>query len=278
MIPPTELTRLLRDGLTILQRKQARILAYHSISGTSADSWTLSPQQLDMHLAFLHGRGLKVCSLPEIVSRIETGQDVSGRVALTFDDGLADFRTEALPILEKWQTPATVFVVTGKVGRYSDWNRSAPHCPLMTLQDLVSLKSAQVEITLGSHTVSHSHLSQLSMEQLRNEVSLSRYYLEETLMVSDFHFAYPYGDCTAREYRVVKESGYRSAVLFTGIWGNSIHTDRWLLAREGMEARHTVQDLAAILNGQHGWKEFWSRVNYKLWRNVSWALNLRSRK
>ncbi|MEP7287859.1 MAG: polysaccharide deacetylase family protein [Chloroflexota bacterium] len=256
--------RLLLNGARVLQRSHARILAYHSVSVVCADPWTVSPQQLDSDLALLCQHGFTVCGLPELISLIEAGKDISRRVCLTFDDAFADFKSDALPILEKWQAPATVYVATGKVGGHSDWSHYAPQRPLMNLDDLVTLGKAQVEITVGSHSIRHERLSQLPMAQLEDEVTLSLQWLNAHLNITDFHFAYPYGDCTLRERQVVQTAGYRSAVLLGGLWGNSLGTDRWALVREPMLAAHTPADLAAILSGKRDWHELWVSLHRRL--------------
>ena len=42
-------------------------------------------------------------------------------LALTFDDGFANFAEHAVPVLQRLSFPATVFVVSGHCGRLNDW-------------------------------------------------------------------------------------------------------------------------------------------------------------
>jgi peptidoglycan/xylan/chitin deacetylase (PgdA/CDA1 family) len=54
-----------------------------------------------------------VLPLREAVSRLQAGRLPRRACCITFDDGYADNLTVALPILEKYRLPATVFVATG---------------------------------------------------------------------------------------------------------------------------------------------------------------------
>jgi peptidoglycan/xylan/chitin deacetylase (PgdA/CDA1 family) len=58
-----------------------------------------------------------VLALPDFVERGQRGTLPADAVAITFDDGYADTRHEALPRLTAAGLPATVFVATAFVGR-----------------------------------------------------------------------------------------------------------------------------------------------------------------
>lgn len=63
-----------------------------------------------------------VLPLPEAVQRMRRGSLPACAAAITFDDGYADNYTIALPILQRLQLPATVFVATGFLDGGCMWN------------------------------------------------------------------------------------------------------------------------------------------------------------
>ena len=152
------------------QEKQTRgrsggaILMYHRINDTTFDPWRLS-----VSLANFEDH-LRILSKQRVVplSQIETEP---GAVAITFDDGYCDFLQNALPLLEKYKVPATLFYPVGaSAGLEFWWDRlehhyrairaTAPHqvnrAAIAALgAKLRSLHPAEVEKTLKSFHAVH---------------------------------------------------------------------------------------------------------------------------
>ena len=90
------------------------ILLYHRIAEDPIDAQLLavSPRNFESHLRMLatHYRVLPLAGLLEELRQNILRPDT---VSLTFDDGYLDNFTNALPLLEKYGIPATVFVTCG---------------------------------------------------------------------------------------------------------------------------------------------------------------------
>ena len=113
---------------------------------------------------------------------------------VTFDDGYRDNITIAAPILEDLGISACFFVATGYIGteRRFAWDRDgSADSPVMSWQDVRDLRQRGFEI--GSHTVSHRRMSELSQEEFEVELAESQRALETQLGESIRLFAYPFG-------------------------------------------------------------------------------------
>jgi peptidoglycan/xylan/chitin deacetylase (PgdA/CDA1 family) len=76
----------------------------------------VTPETFSRHLAWLKD-GFSVLPLDEIVARQERGAPLPPRAcAISFDDGWRDNLEHALPALTRHALPATIFVVTERVG------------------------------------------------------------------------------------------------------------------------------------------------------------------
>jgi peptidoglycan/xylan/chitin deacetylase (PgdA/CDA1 family) len=89
--------------------ERASILSYHDV-GTNKAFFTVTPASLDKQLSYLKSQGLKVVFLSELIKKLKAKEDISGLVALTFNDGYASVYTEVLPLLKKYEMPASVFL------------------------------------------------------------------------------------------------------------------------------------------------------------------------
>lgn len=90
------------------------VLLYHRISTSDVDPWALAvtPGHFAEHLEAL-GRIATFVGLRDIIDY--SGRSVPLRVAVSFDDGYADNLHTALPILERFDVPATFHIPTGAV-------------------------------------------------------------------------------------------------------------------------------------------------------------------
>jgi peptidoglycan/xylan/chitin deacetylase (PgdA/CDA1 family) len=100
----------------------ALILMYHRVAEVDLDPWGLcvTPQHFAGHLEVLR-KQVRVVSLQQLTQEIEEGKSVHRSVALTFDDGYADNLLNAKPLLEQYDTPATVFVANGYVEQEQEY-------------------------------------------------------------------------------------------------------------------------------------------------------------
>lgn len=190
-----------------------KAVVYHTISSPDTAlpaNIDVSPERFEGHLKWLAKRSTKVARLTDLL-RISPAENL---IAITFDDGYRDNLTVALPLLEKYNLPATVFVAAGFIGENG----------FLTAGDLRALAAHRL-ITIGSHGLQHRHLTKLSPIEARRELTVSKQILEETISQKVDLLAYPYGDCNSAIERLSADCGYRAA---WSVWnGNNTPYSLW---------------------------------------------------
>jgi peptidoglycan/xylan/chitin deacetylase (PgdA/CDA1 family) len=198
----------LLGGLSFLGMPQNRavILMYHSVSAGADYFMNVEPQDFERQMKYIADSGREVISLSELVSRLRSGAQLGGSIAITFDDGYLDNYTNAFPELKKHGFPATIFVVTDCIGL-----QDKRGFPRLNAQQMKEMESSGL-IDIEPHTKAHPHLSKLPAPEARAEIVGSKEKLEELLEKTCRHFAYPYGDFNTEIRGLVRESGLESAV------------------------------------------------------------------
>jgi peptidoglycan/xylan/chitin deacetylase (PgdA/CDA1 family) len=183
---------------------------YHSVGDCSDDPYriTVTPDRLEQQLSWLSRRGLRGVSMADLLAARARGEG-HGLVGLTFDDGYADFVTNALPLLARRDFGATLFVLPGRLDGENAWDPLGPRKPLLTADGIRQAAAAGVEI--GSHGLTHVDLTKADDATLKAEVTESRTRLQELLNSAVDGFCYPYGTIDAHAMDAVREAGYTYA-------------------------------------------------------------------
>lgn len=178
------------------------ILMYHSISDETESGhpyfWiNTSPTRFAEHMRLLKEKDFRVISLAEAADLLGNASIVLDENArngshpryavVTFDDGFADFRTMAYPILAEYGFPATVFLPTGFI---SEVGSALKGKSCLRWDDVRELGGTGVRF--GSHTVSHPTLRSIPWDQVEKELRESRDALEDRLGTKAESFSYPY--------------------------------------------------------------------------------------
>lgn len=122
-------------------------------------------------------------------------------IVLTFDDGYGDFYTDVFPILKRQGVRATIYVISGFLGKPNYMTRE---------QVKEMLVSGYIE--LGDHTVHHWALRGRKLEEVTHEIADSKITLEKEFGVPIVSFCYPYGSFDVQAISVAASVGYKTAV------------------------------------------------------------------
>lgn len=211
---PTWLSRAVVEGLRRLLRERPLILCYHGVGDVPRchDPHFLRVRtvQLQRQLELLAEAGASFMTVAELAAATRDGGPPAGAVAISFDDGYQDNLTIALPILQRMNASATVFVTSGWIGRPNPFLPACAGQRMLQESEILELRDAGIEI--GAHTVNHPDLTQVPPRVCQAEVSDGKAQLEDLLGASVTSFAYPFFcfDATARA--AVERAGFTSAV------------------------------------------------------------------
>lgn len=130
---------------------------------------------------------------------------------LTFDDGFTSIYTKALPVLEKYQIKASLFITTGHLSKQTvhDVYGNQTYLSKEQIQEL-----HQKGFHIGSHTVTHRALTLLPDEEVYTELRESRRILEEIVKSPVTSLAFPLGLWNHRILAIAKSVGYKSFTVY----------------------------------------------------------------
>ena len=216
------------------------VLVYHTISAPAdplPGDIDISPERFERQLRWLERRG-RVARLSETLCASQSDR----LTAITFDDGYRDTLTVALPLLEKYQMPITLFVIAGFLGREG----------FLSPDELREISKHPL-VTIGSHGLWHRHFTRLTIDETRFELIESRRLLSAITGSPVDLFAWPFGECNEQLEELSKECGYRAS---WSIWkGSNTTHSRWRvpLGRRDTMLRFVAKALGAYALTKARW-------------------------
>jgi peptidoglycan/xylan/chitin deacetylase (PgdA/CDA1 family)/GT2 family glycosyltransferase len=193
------------------------VLMYHAFDPEgSGDRFVISKRKFAQQMRLLSLLRYRVVPFPEVVEAVRGGGELPARtVAITIDDGYLDNLEIAAPILRRHRFPATVFLVSGRIGGRNDWadeggdGAGLAGRPLLSAEQIRELQGAGID--LGGHTRNHRNLLGVEGNEIEAELAGSRGDLEELLGEDVETLAYPYGGFDERVVSAAGDAGYRGA-------------------------------------------------------------------
>jgi Predicted xylanase/chitin deacetylase len=175
---------------------QFACLTYHRV-GDAPGQYTISHARLGSQLTFLEKEGYTVEGFQGLQDRLSLAQDLPARYAVfTVDDGhISSMR--AGDSLQGHGFSATFFVTRDRCLRNADFMRPPQ------LREL-----RRRGFSLGTHGTSHRKLTRISEQECRQELTESRFWLEDVLGESVPFTAVPGGFVNALVMRIALEQEY----------------------------------------------------------------------
>jgi peptidoglycan/xylan/chitin deacetylase (PgdA/CDA1 family) len=253
------------------------VLMYHSVSTVREGElapYTIRPHVFEAHLRHLVDNRYRTYTVTGLLKALATGTLAERSVAVTFDDGLADFHEHALPILFRFRVASTLYVPTAYIGGNVGWLRKHPadRRPMLTPEQLRDVQAHGVEC--GAHSHTHPELDQLRASAVAAEVRRSREVLEDLLGSRVNSFAYPFGYHRRRTKTAVRNAGFLSACAVGHLVADK-SLDRFAIPRLIVCDKTSVAELQSLLQGAASPIDR-ARVHAKdlTWRSARRALRL----
>ena len=201
-------------ALTVNKSAQVIVLGYHDFTtGKSRNPMEINVDHFRDQMQALKDARLEVITMADFLSWRRGEKDIPDpSVVITMDDGWKSVHRLALPVMEDFGYPFTIFLYKRFV------NGGGRALTTVEIRDIMANKGE-----VGSHSVSHplpskiKGLSKRNPEEadtfLRMEMKDSKQFLEDMLALPIRTYAYPGGYNTEREQEIGKEAGYEA--LFT---------------------------------------------------------------
>lgn len=245
--------------------RHPRILMYHMIhphrTGSPSNGLRVPPPMFETQLHWLRSEGWNFQFTSELADQWSTASEKT--IAITFDDGYRDNLTNALPLLDKYDARATLYLVADRVSD-RDWSsQKKAHHNSGELRSEPKLTDAEVEtllasgrFELGGHTVTHLNMVQADRPTKERELRESRNQLQDRFQTEIKTFAYPFGLYGAEDPDLVRQAGYSSAVTtHSGIHTES-NPDRFQLRRIKVSGRESMSEFRLrIRTGWRAWNK-----------------------
>jgi peptidoglycan/xylan/chitin deacetylase (PgdA/CDA1 family) len=216
------------------------VLLYHSVTDEARpgfERWTVGTSAFDAHVEAVARSGRSPVTVSELAAGLRGERPLPARpVAVTFDDGFHD-TVRALDRLAEASIGATVYATASYVGRPG----------MMSADDVASIAPRR-HVEVGAHGMTHRRLDELREDEIADEVTTSRAFVESMTGRACETFAYPHGCHDRRVVAAVRRSGYTSAVAVKNALSHR-DDDPLAIARVTVSADTTVSDIEHVLDG-----------------------------
>lgn len=181
-------------------QRSVLVLCYHAMSPDAQSTYEVPTGDFAEQLQLMADAGYQSVKVSQIADYLEGKADLPEKaVCITFDDGAESNLTESKPLMDQYGYVGTVFLIADSVGGKGT----------LSWDQVRELEAAGWEV--GSHTVSHEHLTRLDPETCREQLERSRAMIEDEIEGECIALAYPYGLYDETVMNMAREAGYRIA-------------------------------------------------------------------
>lgn len=214
------------------------ILLYHHVhpDPPSLNYW-VDVDIFEDQMQALSQRGYHTITPTQLRQAILQGLQLPPKtVIITFDDGNQDNYEYAFPIMQKYGFIGAIYIVANRLRAEG----------FLSAEQLQEMAAAGWEI--GSHSMTHTDLTDVFAHKIREELLDSRLRLEHEIGVEVRSFAYPFGSFASELASRVENYGYWTAM---GLGKKTLHDKNtiYYLDRLTIYGTMTLGEFEALLDG-----------------------------
>lgn len=209
---------------------QVPVFMYHAVGDDcwGEESLFVRPAELEAQLQYLQENGYETIFFEDL-SHIEQYEKP---VILTFDDGYDDNYTLLLPLLEKYQMKATIFMI----GRDIGGNHK------LTQEQVLALTRSGL-VSIQSHGWSHHEMETMKRTELLKEMFRSRNAIAAASGRVPYAVSYPNGRSSERTRKIAGWFYTYGIRTFEGVYATG--SDRMLIERIAVKRGMTLEAFQA---------------------------------
>ena len=183
-------------------KNSATVFMYHKFGVDKYPSTSVTLKQLEDHINELVKEKYNILSLDFIVDTIINDGDLpNNAIGISVDDADSSFLEVGWPYFKKNNIPVTLFVTTGPIVKnnknYLNWDQIR--------------KLKEEGVTIGAHSHTHAHMSDLNIKDVKAEIELSnKIFLKEIGEIPTL-FAFPYGETNSEIIELIKDYKFKVA-------------------------------------------------------------------
>jgi len=198
------------------------IIMYHSITGKAQNPWAIPPSALEADLEYLSENGYTAVFISELIDFVHgRGTLPENPIVLTFDDGLYNNITLALPLIEKHDMRMVISIIGEPTQLFSetpDLSERYGHLSWEQMRDM--LNSGRVEFANHTWALHSNERGRRGccrkdgecFEEYRNLLIADLKRLQDALLencgVVPATFTYPYGSKCPELLQILRELGF----------------------------------------------------------------------
>lgn len=212
------LSKLKRKIYKLFHPVAGEVWAFHRVTEEESKEesirkyFTITPMRLEQLIQEHLKKGYRFVSVGQVQRMIETLKYPYKFIAITLDDGYADNYEIAYPIFKKYNIPFCIFISESMIKEgYLSYK-------MLTEEQIVEMSKDEL-CTIGSHTISHAKLSELSKQEQQKQIEGCKLWLEQLIKQPVISFAYPYGDYSSQTLEILQSIDIN--IAFVG-WGGGI--------------------------------------------------------